>query len=713
MAKIALLVGVRQYEPGFSPLPGAAKDVAALRQVLENPQIGGFDSVHELLDPEPSIMQEAIELAFADRTKDDLVLLFFSGHGVKDDQSRLYFATPRTRKNDRGELIKSTAVSASVIHDFMSNSRAKRQVVILDCCFSGAFAIGMPAKTTQTEDISADIRAQLGAEGRAVLTSSTATQYSFEQPNGELSVYTRYLVEGLKTGAADQDSDGEISVDEMHEYARSKVQEAAPAMKPEIYAVREGYKIKLARAPVGDPRLVYRKEVEELVRSSNGEISYLDRSILDAQKSNLGLPAEVASAIEAEVLKPYQERRQKLGIYEQAWREVVQRESAVGELTRDKLKRLQQALKLRDEDVEPIEKASPLLQTPPTEPASPVITRQQFLTWAGVGGGGLVVALLASQIFQNPRGSEDQKPPQLQKSPQLLTSNFEVVTVNDQGQIAKRDTRQATFFKEDLGGGIVLEMVSIPGGEFLMGTATADRETIIRERTRHGTTQKDAETWTNWEMPQHRVKLAGFYMGKFAVTQAQWERVAGLPKIKVDLNPDPSNFKGAKRPVEKVSWDEAVEFCDRLSRQTGRTYRLPSEAEWEYACRAGTTTPFHFGATITTDLVNCNGTNPFGNAPRGEYGRRTTDVGSFSANAFGLYDMHGNVWEWCADPWHETYQGAPTDGSVWKGGNSNLRLLRGGSWDYDPVDCRSAARLRLLSGLRNYYFGFRVVAVLA
>ena len=166
-----------------------------------------------------------------------------------------------------------------------------------------------------------------------------------------------------------------------------------------------------------------------------------------------------------------------------------------------------------------------------------------------------------------------------------------------------------------------------------------------------------------------------FCLGKYAVTQAQWRAIAALPQINRELNPDPSGFKGDNRPVEWVSWLEAVECCDRLSRQTGRSYRLPSEAEWEYACRAGTTTPFHFGETMTTELANYCGEDrdiggrlykgAYGVGPQGAYRQETTAVGSFAvANAFGLFDMHGNVWEWCLDHWHENYQGAPTDGSA-------------------------------------------------
>jgi formylglycine-generating enzyme required for sulfatase activity len=201
-----------------------------------------------------------------------------------------------------------------------------------------------------------------------------------------------------------------------------------------------------------------------------------------------------------------------------------------------------------------------------------------------------------------------------------------------------------------------------------------------------------------------------FFMGKYQVTQAQWQAVAKFPQVNRELNPDPSRFKGANRPVEQVSWDDAIEFCSRLSQDTGRPYRLPSEAEWEYACRAGTTTPFHFGETITTDLANYDGNYTYGQGPKGVYREETTEVGSFGvANNFGLYDMHGNVWEWCQDEWHDSYDGAPTDGSAWLGNEegSDTRLLRGGSWGNDPGNCRSAYR-NYLSFFVIDDIGFRV-----
>jgi formylglycine-generating enzyme required for sulfatase activity len=272
--------------------------------------------------------------------------------------------------------------------------------------------------------------------------------------------------------------------------------------------------------------------------------------------------------------------------------------------------------------------------------------------------------------------------------------------------VIQRQPQQAWQFVERLTEDIVLDMVAIPAGEFQMGSPENELE-------------RDDD-----EGPQHRVTVPEFYLGKYPVTQAQWRVVAGFPEIERELNPDPANFRGDERPVEQVSWEEAVEFCARLSQFTRREYRLPSEAEWEYACRAGTTTPFHYGETITTDLANYQGTDwkyegktyPgfYGAGPRGEYREQTTAVGSFPANAFGLYDMHGNVWEWCLDHWHGNYEGAPPDGSAWLSEEKgSSRLLRGGSWLFNPWDCRSAVRYNNAPDYRSNGLGFRVVCVAA
>jgi len=270
----------------------------------------------------------------------------------------------------------------------------------------------------------------------------------------------------------------------------------------------------------------------------------------------------------------------------------------------------------------------------------------------------------------------------------LDTFEFSVPIVDELGRITKRCKKRAQYFCQDLDG-ILLEMVYIPAGEFLMGSAEGDKD----------------------EKPQHLVSIPSFFIGKYLITQAQWQVVANWPKINQDLDPEIAFFKGDSLPVEQVSWNDAIEFCQRLSKKTGYQYRLPSESEWEYACRAGTTTPFSFGETVTARLVNFDGNSPYGLARKSTYRIATTKVGSLAnPNQFGLYDMHGNIWEWCQDAWHDNYDGAPIDGTSWDHGNNpTLKVLRGGSWDYSGYGCRSAFRDRATAHIRSPFNGLRVV----
>jgi hypothetical protein len=374
MAKIALLIGVSEYQAGFTPLPKVRQDLEAMHRALQDHQTEGFDQIKVLRDPDLQTMRDGIEDLFTGCSREDVVLLFFSGHGIKDDQGRLYFATRDTRKAANGELRRATAVESGFVQEMMNNSRCKRQVIILDCCFSGAFAAGMGAKDSGTVDIAA----QLGGEGRAVLTSSTSTQYSFEEQSADLSIYTRYIVEGLETGAADLNHDGWIEVEELHEYARSKVQETAPAMKPEIYAVKEGYKIRLTRARIGDPKLRYRQEADRY--ASRGEIPKIGRILLDTLRERLGLSTEEAAQIEADLLRPYREHLENLRRYREAVMAAAEVEYPFSDQTQSDLQHFQDVLGLRDEDVAPItaELAAQVAQEPtqPSQTASPTVLPQ-------------------------------------------------------------------------------------------------------------------------------------------------------------------------------------------------------------------------------------------------------------------------------------------------------------------------------------------------
>jgi formylglycine-generating enzyme required for sulfatase activity len=260
--------------------------------------------------------------------------------------------------------------------------------------------------------------------------------------------------------------------------------------------------------------------------------------------------------------------------------------------------------------------------------------------------------------------------------------DFETVTLDGDGNAISRQKKQSRHFGEDLGEDVILELVEIPGGEFTIGSP------------------KEEEGRIPTEGPQRKVTLPSFWMGKYEVTQEQWGEVAKLSIVKSDFTADPSFplYKHGKSPVSGVSWDDAVEFCKRLSRKTGREYRLPTEAEWEYAARAGTNAPFAFGATVTPVVANCTQ-------------KRPTTVGSLGvANAFGLFDMTGNVWEWCQDERRDDYNDLSADGSWTKEGDRQFRRLRGGSWGLTELKlCRSALRYQDAPDARSLIYGFRVV----
>ena len=230
---------------------------------------------------------------------------------------------------------------------------------------------------------------------------------------------------------------------------------------------------------------------------------------------------------------------------------------------------------------------------------------------------------------------------------------------------------------------IGMKFAWIPPGNFTMGSPKEEKE--------RGSDEAD-ET-------EHKVTLSkGFYVGIHLVTQEQWQAVMGN---------NPSFFKGEKNfPVENVSWEDCQEFIKKLREKDEKPYRLPTEAEWEYACRAGTTTTFSFGETISTDQANYNGNYRYGNGKDGVYRKKPSPVGSLPANAWSLHDMHGNLWQYCQD-WYGAYpEKEIVDPQGPKAGNE--RVLRGGSWGFEPYFCRSAARRRYEPGNCNDHCGFRV-----
>nr|VFK11010.1 MAG: Formylglycine-generating enzyme, required for sulfatase activity, contains SUMF1/FGE domain [Candidatus Kentron sp. LPFa]VFK30456.1 MAG: Formylglycine-generating enzyme, required for sulfatase activity, contains SUMF1/FGE domain [Candidatus Kentron sp. LPFa] len=988
MEKHALLIGVSQYSASdLSPLPAAVADARALRRVLRHPEMGGFIDANVTLleDPDRQAMETAIEELFSGRGKDDLALLYFSGHGLKDDAGRLYLATESTRKHPNGELVRATAVSASAVHENMERSRARRQVVILDSCYSGAF----PAEYAIKDDGSIDIPSQFlpraaphganipGGEGQAILTASTATRYAFQQTDEALSLYTRFLIQGIETGEADGNDNGFVTVGELHEYARQRVQEEQPAMQPGIYLGGGGGAIRVAGTPVGDPRERYAKEVEKSL-DHRGEIAIAAHPRLNDWRERLGLDVASYDAIERDAMaarrkefdgkcqqygqtvreilkqgkrladeaekKNLTDYRQRLGLNAEdvqviqaklekqvaAERErheksleryaifvrtaIGQEGASFSRETREQMAGLRETLGLSQEAVMETEakaiqegarreeKKAPRPKPKPekrdtgnllgflggllgfgagvlaiiyigidrgwweSEPVSAQTpTPAVSLADAGATGGSrpptvgtrpqppkvpavsLANATPTTVGRVSPKGAARQDdaanpdivsgyatltrptatpsptPPPPEPARLMVRSNVsgDTVTIDGRtvgptgpeahelpaGEYTVRVEKEGFFPFEteitlveggketipavlkpkpaqlvvnaNISGGAVtidgrplgltgLKAHELAPGEYAIRVEKAGFEpfetrvtlaaggeksirahltTVLalepgetfRDRLKDGSlgpkmvvipagkfrmgSPEDEKGRASDKGPQHRVRISkAFALGVTEVTFADYDRFAKATRREL---PSDSGWGRGQRPVINVSWRDATAYAKWLSGQTGEDYRLPTEAEWEYAARARTTTRYFWGGDLE-DKLACGFANGADLVAKEEHSEWTTNncrdgfvntapVGSFQANAFGLFDMSGNVWEWTEDCWHDDYENAPEDGRAWgeeDGGNCAWRVLRGGSWDGEPRRLRSAYRLRVNPDYWFFDVGFRLARAL-
>ncbi len=659
----AIAIGINHYR-NLQPLNYAVRDAEAMRDYFINDV--SFQQVYTFSDTSPPIPQDYgppldstpsfTTLKRFLRTRFDKPFLetgdnlwfFFAGHGIRHEERDYLMPID----GDPGD-INGTAISIAYVTERLRRSGADNVVLLLDACRNEGRRSGLGVG----EEV---------PPGVITFFSCSPREVSYELEPLQQGAFTHVLLQGLRL----QGEGNCATVERLDNYLRHYLPDlnqhhTRPRQTP--YATVE---------PAAKYHLIL------LPRHA---------TVRDADTLKM-------EAFKAEAARSYD-------LAEQFWIRVL----AVSPADPDAIQAIR---RLPAPSPEPTARPPANSATNPpgarqiTTPSSSGLSRRQILQILGIGGAGGTL-LLSRIISQSLAPTPPPTSPTPTISPTPPTSptpspsatlpmqpvEFTVVTVDAKGQKVKEEKGKADIFKEDLGGGVRLEMVGIPAGRFTMGSPDDEA-------------QRDKS-----EGPQREVTVNAFLMGKYAVTQAQWQAVAKLPKVNADLQPAPSKFKGTNYPVEQVSWNDAVEWCARLSQLTGRAYRLPSEAEWEYACRAGTTTPFHVGPTLTTDLANYDGRSTYGAGPEGVWRNTTTAVGSFSPNAFGLYDMHGNVWEWCLDQWHENYQGAPTDGSAWiSEGNSGLRLLRGGSWYSDPLYCRSAYRLIINDpGDRSRLKGFRVV----
>lgn len=705
MTKYALLIGVSEYGEGIPSLSAPPNDVAAMERVLKNPEMAGFDEVIPLVNPNSSSMRIEISKLFKKAKKGDLVLFYFSGHGLTDEDEHLYLSCTETTK----EYFQATSVAAKFIQDQSRDSYCKRQVLILDCCYSGAFKDGW-----QPRNIGLELEKELGGEGRVVLTASSATQKAFEQEGDTLAVYTKYLVEGIETGAADKDGDGKIFVDELHKYASEKVKEAKPKMKPQIIHDQEGFQIFFSKAPKNDPTLEFRKLVEKYIY--NGKINPVGKRILEKKRIESGLGEEEARRIIAEVLEPYRQHQKNREEYREAVEEILQGEDRLDDSILEALDDLQDLLGLEDGDViqarqkvvarlshaaqearETYQKNLDQYRTAFQQAVGDKYPLNEFVrstldnqwrSWqleeSDIKGIEKPILEDAEAEYQSQlQAAEDERK---QREAEAERKRLEVIGERERRKQEEANRRakneQPKSFVEDLGNGVKLKMIFIPKGSFLMGSPDSDSDA------------------SDSENPQHRVEITqSFYLGECQITQGQWQAVMGN---------NPSGFgtnwfaNRDTHPVETVSWDDCQKFLTKLNQQTGKKYRLPTEVEWEYACRAGTQTRYYFG-----DNADQLGEYAWFD---GNSGSKTHPVMTKKPNQFGLNDMYGNVWEWCEDDWENNYN-TPRNQKPFVN-SSKRKVLRGGSWKFNPWFCRSANRFNFSRSFQHNLIGFRVVCSL-
>ena len=591
--RIALLIGMSQYDDiEIESLQTPPHDVAAMAEILANPWRGGFDVWPPLFNPDLLEFQEKVAELFKTLGKDDLGLLFFSGHGVLDGRD-LYLPT-RTTKS---KLYQSTSVTADYIHDLSFKSHSKHQIMIFDCCYSGSFSTVWKYRDRTSG-------------GRVLLASSRSAQKSYQHEGR--SLFTHYLVEGIVTRAA-VDINGKMPVEKLHKYVKTKIKEIKPEIDMEPLIFSDGAGNEISFSTDSTELLKFIDQVKDYVR--DGEISKYGQEILNQRGKKIGIIEEDIKKIIDKVLedirkqiRPRQNLQKNLQKYQSAYEAEIKKEF----------------------------------------PLSDHAT-QELRTW------GRELLFITDQEMSRI---------EIEVQERIITPSLEILTVS-----LKNETIS-------LPNGITIEMVNIPGGTFLMGTDDKEIEQLFNK---YGIDK----FWR--EVPQHQVKIPSFFLGKYLGTQSQWQVVMGN---------NPSKFKEySQNPVEQVSWYEAQAFCQRLSEMTGKKYRLPTEAELEYACRAGTQTSFYFGETLATGSGDCF----YGNTKESGI-KKTTLVGSFPPNRFGLYDLHGNLWEWCSDDWHDNYQEKPQElkdngGIPWLSRNQSRRVLRGGSWVYEEWNSRSAYRV--------------------
>jgi len=667
----AICIGIDRYD-NLQSLQFAKQDAEALRDFFEKE--AGFDKVYffaEDAPPIPTDFGEPMRSTPSGGTLRRFLRVRFEQKFLKpSDNFWFFFAGHGRRERDRDYLmpidadpgnVEETAIPVGYVTERLRRCGADNVILLLDACRNEGARDGQG----------------VGAEphsGVVTIASCSPSERSYEIAELQHGAFTYSLLEGLRL----QGEANCATVERLDLHLRSRV--------PELCAK--------FRKPRQTP-YTHAEPLEKL---------HLILVPKFATLADIG-PIKL-DALQAET-------KGNLETAEQLWWRVIA-VSPVDAQAHEAIKRI--ALKQQSPSA-PVAALPGVAEPAAAREARPLTprfrpTRRQTLGIAAlavIGGGAMIAVPSLKRVISRPL---------------LRTIGFEAASVDETGKRNPPEKYSAVVFTQTLGSGVALDMVSIPSGGFTMGSPLDEPERQPNEG------------------PQHHVTLAGFFIGAFPVTQSQWSAVvlAHPDKVRQDLEPSPAFFRGVDLPVESITWSQAEEFCLRLTAVTGRAYRLPSEAEWEYACRAGTTGPFNCGPTITSELANYCGTGgavcgfsdntnvgsniyngvtyasgAYGEGPVGVFRGTTTRPGTFPPNRFGLYDMHGNVWEYCLDKWADSYADAPADGGAFLfGSRDSARILRGGSWSHNPAICRSAYRDSIAPSNPGWQgrIGFRVVCTL-
>jgi len=662
--RYALVIGIDGYR-ALDKLPSCVADAEAVAKVLE--ESGGFkviqltDRAAEADRPTLATVRRRIEHVATVAEKGDTVLLFFSGHGV--ERGGAAYLVPIDGDPDN-------AIPLAWVNERLEKSAATAKVAIFDCCHAGAKSRGIGG-------ISGGLRSAV------MLLSCSKGELSHNDATSGHGVFTGFLIQGLRgaaDGADESAKDSQVTISELYRYVRKHVVDWSLAQgkkQTPLCLPEEGSGVALVRL----------KTLEELQKQR------------EALKRSLGSMQEAGRQ---DVVKALQE-------------EIARLEAQLASLGKgaadasDVLKKYEELKTLHDVTLKNMLDVA-LKTHQPTSRAVAAIQERREATQKELVVAAKVVLTAFGALIESRRATYKELTRELlPTAPKARALEDEIKSLEqtvdevfhyaypwpfDAAEARQRQKEAAdalgVHVEQDfeLSDGVKIMMVLIPAGEFTMGSPEGEAERQGDEKL-------------------HRVTISKpFWMGKYEATQEQWEALMGS---------NPSRIKGAKNPVASVSWEDIQGFLQKLNaRVRGGEFALPAEAQWEYACRAGTSTPFYFGATLSTDQANYDGNYTYGNGQKGEYRQKTLGVGSLGANAWGLHDMHGNVAELCRD-WYETYDaGVHTDPTGPTGpGNVDCRVLRGGSWRSSPIGLRSARRELHLSGVRDTSCGFRVVRLAA